>query len=84
MSDYEISILGIFEDILEQEKGKITLEQTFEELKVNSISFIGLVVQCEIEFDIQFEDEMLLISKFPNVDSFAKYVQMRAEQARES
>ena len=84
MHDFEVRIVGIFENVLEQEKGSVSLEQTFEELKVDSISFIGLVVQCEIEFDIQFEDEMLISSNFPDVSTFAKYIKSRTERESES
>ena len=72
--DVEKKILGIFESILEAEQGSVTLSQTFDELRIDSILFIRLVVQCETEFNVQFEDEMLLVTKFPDVDTFAKYI----------
>ena len=77
----EKRILGVFEDILELDPGTVTMEQTFEEREIDSILFIRLVVQCETEFNIQFEDEMLLITKFPSVGTFVEYVQSRYDVA---
>jgi len=79
MSELNIEkrVISVFEDILELEPGTVKMEQTFEEREVDSILFIRLVVQCETEFNIQFEDEMLLITKFPDVGTFVEYVQLR-------
>ena len=73
----EKEVLGIVERILN--KGPIALNQTFDELEVDSILFIRLVVQCETNFSIHFEDEMLLISKFQDVDAFARYIRQRCD-----
>jgi len=76
---FQDRVLGIFEDILELESGTVKTEQTFDELEIDSILFIRLVVQCETEFNLQFEDEMLLITKFPDVNTYVNYVQSRHE-----
>ena len=80
----EKKIIGVFEDILELEPGTVKLDQTFDEREIDSILFIRLVVQCETEFNIQFEDEMLLITKFPSVGTFVEYVQSRYDTANET
>ena len=77
----EKKVISVFEDILELEPGTVKMEETFEEREIDSILFIRLVVQCETEFNIQFEDEMLLITKFPNVGTFVDYVQSRYDVA---
>lgn len=38
---------------------EVTEDTQFEELQLDSISFIKLVVAIETEFDIEFEDAML-------------------------
>ena len=81
VKNIEKQVLSIMEDILELDSGSVKTEQTFDELEIDSILFIRLVVQSETEFNIQFEDEMLLITKFPDVDTFAKYIQARYESA---
>lgn len=75
----EKELIGIIEEILNKENNYVTLNHTFAELEIDSILFIRLVVQCETKLGIQFEDEMLLISKFTEVHSFAGYIQKRYE-----
>lgn len=74
MSEANISgqILEMTAKILETDIDNIHAEQTFDELEINS-----MVVQCETQFGIQFEDEMLLIQQFPDIAAFINYVQAR-------
>ena len=66
-------------DILVLEPDAIRPERTMEELEVDSISFIRLVVLCETTYGLQFEDEMLLLSKFETIGDFMAYIQRRYE-----
>lgn len=66
----ENEILRIVADILERSPEELHLDQTFEELEIDSILFIRMVVQCETTLSIQFEDEMLLMSRFPVLGDF--------------
>lgn len=52
----------------------ILIDKSFEQLKINSIEFVGLVVQCEKEFGIYFEDDKLLLEEFPNLEAFMIYI----------
>lgn len=72
-------ILRIVADILERSPEELHLDQTFEELEIDSILFIRMVVQCETTLSIQFEDEMLLMSRFPVLGDFIHYVEQRGE-----
>lgn len=67
-------VIEIIEGILGLKTGSVCMEQTLEELEIDSIRFIQWVVQCETTFEIQFEDEKLLMELFPTVASFATYV----------
>ena len=69
---------------LEIDQKALRLEQTLEELEIDSILFIRIVVHCETVFKIEFEDEMLLMSKFDTIGMLADYVQSRCEQVRQS
>ena len=69
---------------LEIDSSAICSEQTLEDLEIDSILFIRIVVQCETVFDIQFEDEMLLMSKFDTIGMLADYVKSRCEQTQQS
>ena len=74
---YTDKILALMADVLEVETDTIRMEQTLNELEVDSIVFIRLVVQCETVLSMQFEDEMLLISRFPTVQVCVDYVNGR-------
>lgn len=43
----------------------------------DSITFMKMVVALESEFDIEFDDEILLIENFPTVDSIISYVESK-------
>ena len=78
----ENEILRIVADILERSPEELHLDQTFEELEIDSILFIRMVVQCETTLSIQFEDEMLLMSRFPVLGDFVHYVEQREGKDR--
>jgi acyl carrier protein len=44
---------------------------------LDSITFIKIVVALEGEFGFEFDDEMLLITKFPTVKSMIEYVESK-------
>jgi len=46
-------------------------------LDTDSITFIKIVVELEETFNIEFDDEMLLITKFPSVKSMIEYVELK-------
>jgi len=46
-------------------------------LNVDSITFIKIIVALEEAFDFEFDDEMLLITKFPTVESMMLYVKTK-------
>ena len=75
--DLKNELIKQIADILELDAEKIHPEQTLEELEVDSIIFILFVVMCETSFGLQFEDEMLLLSKFETIGDFMAYVQRR-------
>lgn len=55
-------------------KSEITM---LSNINVDSIAFITIVVELEKEFNIEFDDEMLLITKFPTVKSMVEYVETK-------
>ena len=50
-------------------------DHNIDDLKMDSISFIKIVVNLEGEFDFEFDDEMLLITKFPTIKTMIEYVE---------
>lgn len=49
-------------------------ETTFDYLAIDSISFVKVMIDCEMKFDLQLEDIIILESEFPDVMSFVNYV----------
>jgi acyl carrier protein len=51
-----------------------------DEMKVDSITFIEIVVSLETSFDFEFDDEKLLLTIFPNTRSLVEYVEWKIVQ----
>lgn len=45
---------------------------------IDSVTFVKMVVGLESEFDFEFEDEMLAVSKFPTANDLVDYVEKKA------
>ena len=54
-----------------------SLNMDFTKIGLDSITFIKTVVDLECEFDFEFDDEMLLITKFPKVESMVEYIESK-------
>lgn len=74
----ENNVLKCLSDVLEVELNNSDLIKTLDELEVDSILLVRMVVSCEMQFGIEFEDEMLLLSKFDNLKAIIDYVILRA------
>ena len=77
--------MSIEDKVFESLKKNILLEIhsseiSLEELNIDSITFIKIIVLLESEFDIEFEDEKLLFSAFPTIQSMINYVKERMEE----
>lgn len=55
----------------------VSLDMDFNSIGLDSITFIKTIVTLECEFDFEFDDEMLLITKFPTVKSMVEYVESK-------
>ena len=65
----------IRENLGDQSSTVVSIDSPFPE--VDSISFITIVVTLENEFNFEFDDEMLLIVKFPTVKEMVEYVESK-------
>lgn len=81
LNDIQKKAYGIIESNLEFRNKDVTLEMEFADAGVDSVTFITIVVALEEEFNFEFDDEMLLITKFPTIKAIVDYVQekMNAE-----
>ena len=79
--DLQETLCNIIRDVLENKEidDKKIKEQQLINLGLNSISFIKMVVKIESEFDIQYDDEMLLIDKLNTLGDLSKYIQSKID-----
>ncbi len=70
--------LSIIESNLEAKiTDEISLDTDFTSIGVDSITFIKVIVALEVEFDFEFDDEMLLITKFPTIKTMVEYIESK-------
>ena len=67
-------ILSNFED---RTTTTISLDSSFSNIGFDSVSFIKTIVDLEEALDFEFDDEMLIISKFPTIRSMIEYVETK-------
>ena len=69
----EDRILKQIQNILDEKSITVNCDSTLADV-LDSITFIEIVVAVEREFDFEFDDEMLLITKFPTTKTMVEYV----------
>ena len=70
-------VCGIIGEVLEDQGQKnldITPEAKLSEMGINSISFVTIIVQAELAFGIEFEDDCLNLEYFTNIVSIIDYI----------
>lgn len=67
-------IIKIIADVIDVDISQVLPDKTFEELGVDSITFIRITVQCEVELGIQFDDEMVLVENYETINSLILYL----------
>jgi acyl carrier protein len=65
---------------IEQHVDEDLLKSDLESAGLNSISFVKLIVELENEFDIEFEDEVLILDHFATVGEFKASVKRFIEE----
>lgn len=76
MSDDNITnkVIYIIKDLT---KIDINVNAIIQDISLDSITFIKMVVALEETFNFEFDDEMLLIIKFPTIKSVIEYVESK-------
>ena len=67
----------IISNVNDKVSNNISLDMDFNSIGLDSITFIKTIVALESEFDFEFDDEMLLITKFPTIRSMVEYVESK-------
>ncbi|WP_341282692.1 phosphopantetheine-binding protein [Paenibacillus sp. FSL H8-0537] len=74
-----------FNEILQKNIELLTIDESvlqsdLETVGLNSISFVKLIVALENEFDVEFENEILIIDHFATLGQFKESVQKLVER----
>jgi len=69
----------IIANLSEKVSDNVSLDMYFNSIGLDSITFTKTIVALECEFDFEFDDEMLLITKFPTVKSMVEYVESKVQ-----
>jgi len=80
MSNIQKQALEVISSNLDTKvSSEVTIDLTFSSIGLDSITFIKIIVALESVFDFEFDDEMLLITKFPTIGTMIDYVQSKIE-----
>ncbi len=69
----------IVSNLKEKSLDNVSFDTDFSSVGLDSITFITTIVALEGEFDFEFDDEMLLITKFPTIRSMVEYVESKVQ-----
>ena len=58
----------------------IQLEANIKDLQISSYQFIQMIVELEMEYDIEIEDENLLSENYATIKDFVFYINSCIEQ----
>lgn len=59
---------------------EISVNTSLNESFLSSIEFIKILIEIEIAFGFEFDDENLVQAKFPQIKDLIKYAKMRCEE----
>ena len=69
-------ILLCIQDSVKEHSIELCLDSVLAE-SIDSIAFVKMIVALEIEFNFEFEDDMLSVSNNKKVEDLVKYVESR-------
>ena len=60
----------------------IDLDTTFDEIELDSIGFVTIIVEIETNYEIEFDDENMLITNYQSIGEFVEYVKKKTAKAK--
>ena len=60
----------------------IGLDTAFDEIELDSIEFITIIVEVETNYEIEFDDENMLISNYQSIGDFVEYVKKKIAKVK--
>lgn len=75
-TDFSIQrAIEIFSETSEIPADKIDLDQPLEQLEIQSITYVNIIIQFEAEYDIEFEPDAFIATKFISLNDFFNYIE---------
>lgn len=74
LSEEERQIFKIISDKLEEPIEEADVYLSLYDLGINSITFVLIVVELESTFEIEFDDDMLVLENVNNIKTLINYV----------
>jgi len=80
LNDTQKKVFNVILSTIDSKIRDLTLDTGFASTGVDSITFIKIIVTLESAFDFEFDDDMLLITKFPKVKTMVDYVESKVSE----
>jgi acyl carrier protein len=77
MDKQEDILVTIFSNLKGASLENASIDMDCESVFTDSIAFIRVIVALERKYNFEFDDSMLLITKFPVIGSMVEYVQSK-------
>lgn len=78
LSEIKIKVLELFNlNIGQKIFADINLDTNLSDIELDSLSFMKIIVQLEETFNFEFNDDMLDVNRFTNINSVAKYIESK-------
>jgi len=74
-TDIQQQVIAVISEVLSMEN--LESDTKFEDINVDSISFIKTVVSIEDKFGIEFDDEFLYIEEIPTISAMVEYIKLK-------
>ncbi len=75
-------LIQIISNAVENSIVSISQQEKLTAIGINSLSFIDIIVSTEEEFDIEFDENKLVVSEFPTFMDLLAYVRMKIGESK--
>ena len=77
-------LIQIISSAVEDDTVSISPHDSLTTVGINSISFINIIVSAEEEFNIEFDENKLVVSEFPTFKDLLAYVRIKIDESKKT
>lgn len=70
IKEIELTVLDVLKNLVQD----FQFNDVTENIEIDSLNFVRLIVELEMLFEFEFEDEYLILQSLPNVKSISEYI----------